>query len=180
MFWFFKKKKLMPATQTKKEQEEERQNLSEEISKLKRKLTKTSEKMILIASDAQSVRKRYKKELADAQKYAAEKLAKDMIELADVFQMAKASLPEETKQNEAVQQVMDGLDGMEQLLLKAFNKHGIKQVKAMNKPFNPEFHEALNRIPDTSRDSGTIVQVHQNGYTLHDRLLRPARVGIAQ
>jgi molecular chaperone GrpE len=68
----------------------------------------------------------------------------------------------------------------ERELLNVLDRHGIKRLQPMNEPFNPHLHQAVLQVPRTDVPNGTIVEVYQAGYTIEDRVLRPAMVGVAQ
>jgi molecular chaperone GrpE len=75
---------------------------------------------------------------------------------------------------------VEGLSLTEKELLSALERHGIKRIEPLEEKFNPQFHEAMYEVPSEDVENGTIVQVVEVGYVIHDRLLRPAKVGIAK
>ena len=82
--------------------------------------------------------------------------------------------------NPALKNLMDGVEATERVMLKALEKHGIRKVEPLGQMFDPNFHEVMFEAPMPGKPSGTIIQMIEPGYMLHDRLLRPARVGVAK
>ena len=79
-----------------------------------------------------------------------------------------------------VERIRGGIDGTRRQLVQVFERHGIKRLQVVGQPFDPHQHEAMFEAPSGEFPPGTVVQEVQAGYLLHDRLLRPARVGVAQ
>jgi len=147
-------------------------NVEEEIAKLKDLLMRAM-------AEAENTRKRAEKEKLEALKYATSSFARDLLAVADNLRRALENLPENP--DEKLKPLVDGLKMTESELLSVFGKHGIKQVEAKpGEPFNHDQQQAMMEIPTDEFKPGTIAQVMQTGYTLHDRLLRPAMVGVAK
>jgi molecular chaperone GrpE len=121
------------------------------------------------------------REIATLKRYAAAPLAKDLFDLADNFQRAADAITPEMRKDPQVDAIAQGFDALKASLAKAFEKHGIKQVEASGAKFDPNFHEGVTVVPAAGDTKpGHVAQVLQQGYTLHDRLLRPARVAVAR
>ena len=147
-------------------------NVEEEIIKLKDLLMRAM-------AEAENTRKRAEKEKLDAFKYATSSFARDLLSVSDNLRRALESLPE--KVDPSMQVMIDGIKMTESELLNAFNKHGIKRITPVpGDVFNHEIHQAMFEIPTDEFKPGLIVQVMQAGFTLNDRLLRPAMVGVAK
>ncbi len=80
----------------------------------------------------------------------------------------------------AVKGLLDGVELTERELHKVLEKHGVKRLEPAGEKFDPNFHQAMYEVPDASVPAGTVVQVVQDGYTIGDRVLRPALVGVAK
>ncbi len=104
--------------------------------------------------------------------------ARDILSVVDNFRRAIESVPE--IDNDSVDGFVEGLSLTEKELLSALERHGIKRIEPLEEQFNPQFHEAMYEVPSEDVENGTIVQVVEVGYVIHDRLLRPAKVGIAK
>src|SRR5690606_35263850 len=76
--------------------------------------------------------------------------------------------------------LLDGVAANERQLLAAFERHGIRRIEPLDEAFDPNFHQAMFEVPDSGKPAGTVVQLLQVGYVIHDRLLRPALVGVAK
>jgi molecular chaperone GrpE len=133
-------------------------------------------------AEADNTRKRAVKEREDATKFAVTGFARDMIEMADNFRRAIESIPEDVRTggDPIIVNLMAGIEAMERSLLKIFEKHGIQKLEPMGVPFDPNFHEVMFEAPVPGKAAGMVIQLLEPGYTLNDRLLRPARVGVAK
>ena len=106
---------------------------------------------------------------------------RDLLYVADNIRRALESIPEDLQQaDERIAGVISGIDAIEKELLKNFERHGIRKIEPMDEIFDPNFHEVMFEAPGTGKPAGTIIQMVEPGYILHDRLLRPARVGVAK
>jgi molecular chaperone GrpE len=132
-------------------------------------------------AEAENARKRALKEREDAAKYGISSFAKDLVTVADNLRRALEAIPTEALQADPhLKNLNDGIEATERDLLKSFEKNGIKKLNPMGEIFNPNFHEVMFEAPGTGKAPGIIIQVIETGYTLNDRLLRPARVGVAK
>ena len=126
-------------------------------------------------ADAENTRKRAIKDRDDAGKFAIANFARDLLDFGDNFKRALKSLPEDTPPA-----VSEGLNAMDKELLSVFDRHGITQIDPMDEMFDPNFHEVMFEAPMPGKAAGQIIQVIEPGYVIKDRLLRAAKVGIAQ
>ena len=116
---------------------------------------------------------------ADAARYAIADFARDMTEVADALARALDSLPDPVRESEGTAALRKGLDLTRRKLDAAFERHGLARIDPAGERFDPSLHEAISEMDAGDAAPGTVVQVFQVGYRLHDRLLRPARVGVA-
>lgn len=145
---------------------------------LQAELAETKDKMIRAVAEMENIRKRSVKERDDARKYAISGFAKDLVNVADNLRRALDAVPEE--QREQISALIGGIEATERELLRSFEKNGITKIEPAETLFDPNIHEVMFEAPGTGKPVGTIIQVVENGYMLHDRLLRPARVGVAK
>lgn len=139
------------------------------------------DKLLRALADMENLRRRSQKEREDALKYASANFARDMLSVADNLRRAIESIPEDgDPDGAALVAFIEGIALTEKELLSALERHKIKKIEPMGEKFDPQFHEALFEIPTNDAASGTVMQVMESGYTIHDRLLRPAKVGIAK
>jgi molecular chaperone GrpE len=152
-------------------------DLKETVEALQTELGKVPDQLAQVESAAAE---RTRREVDAVKKYAAAPLAKDLFDLADNFQRAADAITPEMRQDPKIAAIADGFDALKSQLQKAFAKHGIHKVEAQDAKFDPNLHEAVTatKAADASKRN-TVATVVQEGYTLHDRLLRPARVIVA-
>lgn len=149
------------------------EKLNEEISGLK-------DQRLRAIAELENFRKRAEKDQSDALKYGISNFAKEIINIRDNIERAQSSISEEAKNNEAIKSVIEGIDLIAQSVVSTFEKIGIKKIDSLNKKFDHNLHQAMMEIENDDLEPGTIVQELIPGYTLHDRLLRPAMVGVSK
>ena len=143
-------------------------------------LAATKDKLLRALADTENQRKRAQREREDAGKYAAANFAKDMLEVADNLRRALSSVPDESEWDDLTRNLLTGVAATERDLLAALERHGIRQLDPQGERFDHNFHQAMFEVENTGQPPGTIVQVLQPGYIIHDRLLRPAMVAVAK
>lgn len=161
-------------------EEDEAARVSHVIAALQEEVASAKDQTLRALAEAENIRKRAFREREDAAKYAIAGFARDLLDFADNFQRALGAIPEEARSDARVAAVVEGILAMEKDLFTTFEKHGIQKITPMDEMFNPNFHEAMFEAPGTGKPGGTIIQVIESGYILKDRLLRPARVGVAK
>jgi len=134
------------------------------------------DKLLRALAESENVRRRAAKERDDTAKYAVANFARDMLAIADNLRRALDNAP----RDDASQNFVQGLDLTERTLLSALERYGIRKLDPKGERFNHDLHEAMFEVPIADAPPGTIVQVLEPGYMIHDRLLRPARVGVAK
>jgi molecular chaperone GrpE len=132
-------------------------------------------------AEAENTRKRAQRDREDAQKYGITNFAREMLTVADNLRRALEAIPAETLQSdEALKNLYDGVAATERQLEAALGKQQIQRIWPEGERFDSNFHQAMFEVPDSGKPAGTVVQVLQAGYKIHDRLLRPALVGVAK
>ena len=132
-------------------------------------------------ADVENLRRRMEQQLEERGKYAVGNFAKDMLSVADNLQRALENVPADKRGEDAfLDNLAKGVEMTERELMTVFGRYGIVQVAAMNERFDPHVHQAVMEVPNPDVPSGTITMVMQTGYLIHDRLLRPAMVGVAK
>lgn len=151
------------------------------IKELEAELATMKDRALRALAEADNTRRRAEKERADTAKFAVSSFAKNLLPVADNLRRALEAIPEETRKgNETIENIVVGVEATERELLRAFDKAGIKPIEAMEKPFDPNFHEVLFEGQIEGAAPGSVIQVMETGYVINERLLRPARVGIAK
>lgn len=154
---------------------------SEQVAALQSEVADLKDKLVRQVAETENVRKRAAKEKQDASKYAVSSFAADMLSVADNLRRALDAVPEQRRgESELIQNLLAGVEGTERELQHVFERAGIKPVNPIGEPFDPNFHEAMYEVPTNDYAPGTVAHVMQQGYMIHDRILRPARVGVAK
>ena len=154
---------------------------SETVQALQEELEKTRENALRVLAEADNIRKRASKEREDAVKYSVANFARDLLGVIDNFGRAIGSVPAELREgNDHVRNLIAGLEAVEKEMLKTFEKNGIQKIVPEGQVFNPNYHEVMFEAPAPGKKPGEVIQVIEPGYVLHERLLRPARVGVAR
>jgi molecular chaperone GrpE len=129
-------------------------------------------------ADAENARKRSDKDRREAENYGGSKLARDMLPVYDNMKRALDTITDE--QREVAGPLLEGIELTMRELLSVFKKHGIEVITpAVGDKFDPQVHQAMFEAPVPSTVAGDIIQVAAEGFMLHDRLLRPAQVGVS-
>lgn len=144
-----------------------------EIGKLK-------DQILRAMAETENTRRRMKKEIDDAQKFAVGNFAKEMLSVADNFRRALDAVPQDGAGGDTLKNLVVGVEATERQLLAAFDKFGIKKINAMGVAFDPNYHQVMMEVEDASKPAGMVIQVLQEGYMIHDRLLREAMVVVAK
>ena len=149
--------------------------LAKEAADLKDRLLRTLAEM-------ENLRRRTEKEVADARAYGVTNFARDILAVADNMERALKALDDEirAKADAGVKALLDGVELTERELINVMEKHGVRRIEPAGQKFDPNLHQAMLEVPDPSVPAGTVVQVMQPGYTIGERVLRPALVGIAK
>ena len=150
----------------------------ERLLELQAERDELKDKWMRALADAENARKRSERDRREAEQYGGSRLARDMLPVFDNMKRAIEAIPEENR--EANKAVIEGVELTMRELLNVFRKHGIEVISpAVGDKFDPAVHEAMFEAPVPGTKSGEIIQVSADGFMLHDRLLRPAKVGVS-
>jgi len=140
------------------------------------------DRMLRTLAEMENLRKRTSREVADARMYGITGFARDVLDIADNLQRALDAVPAEARANAGpgLQALIEGVELTERSLHNTLEKYGVKRLDPSGSKFDPNFHQAMFEVPDPSVPSGTVVQVVQAGYTIGERVLRPALVGVSK
>lgn len=136
------------------------------------------EKYYYLLAEMQNMQKRAEKEKDSLRKFGNEKILKDLVDVIDNFERTLSFIVGD--EDEKVKNIVVGIEMINKQFIESLTKHGLKQIDALGKEFDPNFHEALAQQPAEGKKEMEVIQVHQSGYTLNDRLLRPAKVIVAK
>jgi molecular chaperone GrpE len=152
-----------------------------ELAKAKAEAAQFKDQLLRALAEAENTRRRAQREREESARYAAAPLAKDIVQVADNLARALAAVPTEAlAEDEALRNLVEGIAATERQFLAALERHNIKRIDPQGEKFDAHLHQAMFEMPGTGKPAGTVVQVLQPGYVLHDRLLRPAMVGVAK
>ncbi len=151
-------------------------------AKLRQENTELKDRLLRALAEMENLRKRTEREVADARAYGVSSFARDVLSVSDNIARALEATGEDWKKqaDEAGKALFEGVELTERDLLKALEKHGVRKIEAQGQKFDPHLHQAMYEVPDASVPAGTVVQVLQSGFTIGDRILRPALVGVAK
>jgi molecular chaperone GrpE len=139
------------------------------------------DQLLRAMAETENTRRRAQRDRDDAQKYGISNFAREVLAVADNLRRALEAIPAETLQSdEALKTLFDGVAATERQLEAALGKQQIQRIWPEGERFGSNFHQAMFEVPDSGKPAGTVVQVLQAGYKIHDRLLRPALVGVAK
>ena len=161
--------------------EKENQIQTEEKSQ-EEKILELEDKVTRTFAEMENQRRRFEKEKEEAYEYGGFAFAKEALSLIDNLERSKQIfLNDETlKNSEALKKILEHLDIINKDLISIFSKNDIKQIESLNKKLDPNFHQAMMEIDNDQKEPGTIIQEIQKGFTIKDRLLRPALVAVAK
>ncbi len=133
------------------------------------------DRVLRLQAELDNVRKRAAREMADARRFATAPLMQDLLSVVDNVQRAVAAAQAATD----AKSLVDGFQLVAQQLADILGRHDCVKIQALGLPFDPHLHEAIGQQPSESEPPGTVLAVVQEGYQMHDRVLRPTRVIIA-
>lgn len=142
--------------------------------------TLKSEKLSALA-EAENAGKRADRRISDNAKYAVSNIAKALLAVADNLSRALLAAPADARAaNDTLKNLATGVELTEKELVAVLENQGVRKMNALNQPFDANFHNAIQEVENKDVPSGTVVQVFQDGYIIHDRLLRPAMVVVSK
>ncbi len=146
---------------------------------LTKQVADMKDQLLRALAEAENIRRRSQKEREDTTKYAVTNFAREMLNVADNFRRALDATPKETGDKE-LKNLITGIEATERQMQAALEQFGIKKIEPLNQAFDPNFHRVMAEIDSADHPPGTIVQVLQPGYMIHDRLLREALVAVSK
>ena len=168
-----KSESAIDSVQSPEEAKPQSPDLEAEIAQLK-------DQWMRAMAETENIRRRAQKDKEEASKYASANFGRDMLLIADNLRRALESCPITEGLPGTVTSLIQGVELTETALLSAFERYGIKKIFPLKEKFDPHLHQAMLEVEDNSAPPGTVIQVLQAGYMLHDRLLRPAMVGVSR
>ncbi|WFP78167.1 nucleotide exchange factor GrpE [Mesorhizobium sp. WSM4906] len=154
----------------------------EALVRLLKENEELKDRALRAAAEMENLRRRTARDVHDARTYAVANFARDMLSVSDNLRRALEAIPAEAKAggDAGFKALIEGVDLTERAMLAALERHGVKKLAPEGEKFDPNFHQAMFEVPNADVAAGTVVQVVQPGYSIGDRVLRPAMVGVAK
>jgi molecular chaperone GrpE len=155
--------------------------LAQEAAALAKENAELKDRVLRTLAEMENLRRRTEREVADSRTYAITSFARDLVGVADNIQRALDAVRDSGVALEGpAKALVDGVELTERELLKVLEKNGVKKFDPKGEKFDPNLHQAMFEVPDARVPSGSVVQVIQPGYSIGDRVLRPALVGVSK
>lgn len=163
------------------EEQKKVQELEEKLAAKDKEAAEYKDRLLRSVADFRNLQEVTKKDIQKAKDYALQKFAKDLLDSVDNFGHAlNAFKPESTQQSTELSELYTGVKMTKDIFEKTLKKHGIEKIDPMGETFDPNRHEATFELPNPEKQPGTVFHVQQVGFTLNDRVIRPAKVGIVK
>lgn len=152
------------------------------IALLRAENTDLRDKYLRLAAEMDNLRRRTERDVKDAKSYAIAGFARDMLGVSDNLRRGLEAVPAEALEADetGLKALIEGVEMTERSMLAALERHGVRKLEPIGEKFDPHFHQAMFEVPNTEVPNGTVVQVIQDGYTIGERVLRPAMVGVSK
>ena len=156
-------------------------SIEQTVENQNKQITELKDQLLRSLAENENLRKRTIKEIADAKKYSHISFLRELVSSIDNLQRALEAVPDDKSQlSEPIKNLVIGLEIVEKEILNTFEKHSLKQINPLAEKFDYNLHQAMFEVPTNEKEPGYVVEVSQKGYLLHDRLVRPAMVGISK
>ena len=154
----------------------------EAVVRLLKENEELKDRALRVAADMENLRRRTARDVHDARTYAIANFARDMLSVSDNLRRALDAIPADVKAagDAGFKALIEGVEITERAMLAALERHGVKKLEPEGEKFDPNFHQAMFEVPNPNVPANTVVQVVQTGYSIGDRVLRPAMVGVAK
>ena len=158
----------------------EEETIEDEEEKLQEEIRTLKEDKIRVLAEMENLRKRFDREKIDSIKYGSVNFARDILSPGDNLERALSAINQEEDHPQSIKNLIEGLKMVQKEFSSALEKNGISKIKSMNEKFDPNLHQAMMEVERDDLDEGIVVQEIQTGFMMHDRLLRPAMVGVSK
>ena len=149
---------------------------------LEQQLADMKDQWLRAVAETENIRRRAQREKEEAVRYAPTNLARDIVGVADNLRRAldSCSNADQPQLAENAKSLITGIELIVKELDAALDRHHIKRIQSLHEKFDPNYHQAMFEVESADHSAGTVINVMQDGYVLHDRLLRPAMVGVSK
>jgi molecular chaperone GrpE len=154
----------------------------EVLTKLMAENEELKDRALRVAAEMENLRRRTARDVHDARAYAIANFARDMLSVSDNLRRAIDAVPAEAKEGHdaGLKSLMEGVEMTERSMQTAMERHGVKKLNPEGEKFDPNFHQAMFEVPNPDVPANTVLQVVQPGYSIGERVLRPAMVGVSK
>ena len=153
------------------------ENLQQHLAEVEAKAKEHWDQLLRVKAEQENLRRRHQREVENAHKYALERFAQDLLPVIDSLEMGAEAA---TGEGATLEKVREGTELTLKMLLSTMEKFGIQAVHPEGEPFNPEYHQAMSMLESPEHAANTVMNVMQKGYTLNERLIRPAMVVVSK
>lgn len=151
------------------------------VAELEAAVADLTDRLLRAAADMENLRRRTEREITDSRQYAVTSFARDVLAVGDNLRRAIDAVPGDGRTaGTPLATLVEGVEMTERELLRALDKHGVTRLEPLGQKFDPNFHQAIFEVESADSPAGTVMQVVQAGYSIADRVLRPALVGVAK
>jgi len=159
------------------EQDSQDVDLQTQLEKAQQSAKDNWDKVLRAQAEMENLKRRNSKDLENAHKFALDGFVKALLEVKDSLTMGIKTANEEKA---TIKHIIEGLEMTDKVFLSTMEKFGVEAINPTNEIFNPEFHEAVTMVPMPGKESNSVLEVVQVGFTLNGRLVRPAMVVVVQ
>ena len=154
----------------------------EVVVRLMKENEELKDRALRVAADMENLRRRTARDVQDARTYAVTNFARDMLSVSDNLRRALDAIPADAREagDAGFKTLVEGVEITERAMLSALERHGVRKLDPQGEKFDPNFHQAMFEVPNADVPANTVVQVVQSGYSIGERVLRPAMVGVAK
>jgi molecular chaperone GrpE len=138
------------------------------------------DRMLRALAEAENTRRRADRTAVEASRYAIADLARELLAVADNLQRTLAAAERPASENAPDVALIEGVRATQRMLMQVLERFGVRKIEALGQPFDPALHDAVLEVDDSFYPPGTVIRVVEDGYTIHDRLLRAARVAVSK
>lgn len=152
----------------------------DQVKALEKQLSEMKDNWLRALAEGENLRRRTQREKEEALKYGAVSFGREMVSIADNLHRALESCPINDDMPSHIKSLISGVEMTAKEMLNVFEKHGIKKISPLGEKFDPNYHQAMFEVEHKDHPAGHVAQVLQDGYIMHDRLLRAAMVGVSK
>ncbi len=153
------------------------EHLQQQLEEAEAKAKENWDQLLRVKAEQENLRRRHEREVENAHKYALERFVQDLLPVIDSLEMGAEAAAGE---GATLEKVREGTELTLKMLLSTIDKFGIQAVHPEGEPFNPEYHQAMSMLESPEHAANTVMNVMQKGYTLNERLIRPAMVVVSK